>query len=1260
MQHFQETNMNQMQKKHSLPKRLFTMSVLSACLLVPAGISILPVPAFAQITTASLSGTVTDQTGAIVPNAVIKLRNSLSGDTRSGKSNNSGFFTFAGVSSGDYSVTISSPSFQQLVESGIHLDPGDSRNLPSLALKAGKSTETITVEAETDVPLDSGERSDLITAEQIKHLSVEGRDVTELFKTLPGFAIANTANGSGIASNSSYDPSQVNVNGALGSYAANGNPLEGISLKLDGADITDPGNYGAAIQNVNYDMVAEVKVQVANFGADIANGPVVVSAVTKAGGNQYHGELYTYARTYQLDSTDALAKATGSAKDPDREVYPGFNVGGPVLIPRTNFNHNKALTFFAGAEDYAQRNIYAYGGAAGALVHALVPTANMRGGNFSASELQAYLGPQLYTNSAYTQLATVPTTAKDGSTLATPGIIPTSYQDPGFQAIFNAYPMPNQVATLANPYNWQSQDFINDDLWQVLGRVDLAISQKNHLFGRYTVERGGSGEPTAIYYNPGQLNTPGGGLSSVNSQSAAANLTTVITPTLTNQLFGNFAYLDQAFVSPNPSALTNYPYQGAFTNNRHAFPQLASYNGQDGLPLAIIPDYSLGPIFSHKFAPEGGDNVTKVWGTHMATFGVYVERITNNQITAGTPTNGQIGGEYYFPGAGLTITDVDGSTPTMSGNWVANNYEGFVSSYSQTNVAPQSNMYFWNTDFFATDSWKVVPKFTLNYGLRVEHLGLWNDAHGQGVAIFNPSLITSATPASPYPGFIWHALDPSLPLSGNHSMGAFVEPRFGFAWDIKGNGSTVLRGGWGEYRAHDSYNDAAAALNFTEHSTSVTESGNGGASLAAISKLQLSPANGAIPNTNTINISGTSSAITMGDREEPLVDTYSVTLNQALPWKMNLLVGYVGNNSRFLLNNGSSQTVALDNVNAIPIGGLYKPNPTPGPCFGQVLVPLGITPTGAACSITATGAGTAQVNNYHPLNTALVQYGAIDVPNHNLFANYNGLQFGLTRQTGRLLVNVNYTYSKAMGIQGGANNGNPGNPFNIYDDYGPESFDRTQVFNASYTLEVGSPAHNRFVGQLANGWEISGITNIQSGPDIVTTTNNPGFGLNGSIGQQDLPGGTQNPGYITISNTAYLGTPDVSLQPTLTCNPHSGLGKRQFINGNCFGTPNFGQNGPYQYPYLRGPAYFNTDLSAQKSFAIKGSQNIQFRISGFNFINHALTTFTGDFPNEYQLNLTNPNGTSFNQGTPNPSLGFGTAAYSTGRRVVELMAKYNF
>jgi len=136
----------------------------------------------------------------------------------------------------------------------------------------------------------------------------------------------------------------------------------------------------------------------------------------------------------------------------------------------------------------------------------------------------------------------------------------------------------------------------------------------------------------------------------------------------------------------------------------------------------------------------------------------------------------------------------------------------------------------------------------------------------------------------------------------------------------------------------------------------------------------------------------------------------------------------------------------------------------------------------------------------------------------------------------------------------------------------------------------------------------------------------------------------------------------VSLQPTVVCDPHSGSGKGQFINGNCFGTPDLLQNGPYRLPDLRGPAFFDTDLSAQKSFKFRGEQNVQFRISAFNFINHALTTFTGDFPNQYTLNLTNPNGSNFNQGSGAnaAALGFGSAPYETGRRVIELMAKYNF
>lgn len=1222
----------------------------SGTLLVPGSLE----TAHAQVQAGSISGIVQDSTHAIIPGATVTLRNTLSGDTRTTRSNGQGFFTFAGLLSGDYSVKVSATNFQSFQADQIHLDPGDSRTLSSIILNLGNANETITVSAETNgVQLDSGERSALITAEDIKHLSVEGRDVTELFKILPGFAIKQND-----VSNAAYDPAQVSVNGALGNYSANGNPVSGVYLLLDGADITDAGNYGAALQNVNYDQVSEVKVQVSNFGAEVANGPVVVSAVTKAGGDHFHGSLYVFGRAPQLNSADALGKATKQPKSPDHEVYPGFTIGGPVLIPGTRFNHNRKLTFFAGAEDYAQRSIYAYGSAAGALVHALVPTQNMRNGNFSASELQNYLGPALYGNSAYQNISTVPTIAKDGSPIVN-GQISSSYADPGFATIFKNMPLPNSVPTLANPYNWQSTNFINNDLWEATGRVDLAMSEKNHFFGRYTVERGSSGQPGVPYYNHGELNTPGGGQSTANSESAAASLTTIFSPTATNQLFGSLAYLNFGFTSSNMSVLTAYPYQGAFANGRHPLPELGNYYDQSGLPRQLTPDYSLSPVFSKKFTPQGGDNFTKVWGKHTAVFGVFIERLIANGRGAFAPTNGSIS-SYYFPGAGSTITDLDGSVATMSGNWVTNNYEGYVGGYTQQNIQIAANEYFWNNAFFATDSWRIKPRLTINYGLRVHHLGLWNDSYGKGIAIFDPSLIASGASVSPYPGFLWHAYDHSLPLSGNHSKPFYLEPRFGAAWDIRGNGSTVLRGGWGEYRAHDSQGASGNALQVSQFTSTVSYNAS---SLKAISTRNVNPIVSPA-NSNTIGLTGAPNAfygLTKGDQEQPLTDTYSLTLNQALPLNLNLLIGYVGNNSRFLLNDGSNQTVALDNVNAIPIGGLYKPDPNPSSaCYGRVLTPTGVNPSGATCSVTAAGITTQQTNDYRPLNTGLVQYGVIHVPNHVLFANYNGLQFGLARQTGHILFNFNYTWSHALGIRGADNAGQPADPFNVWNNYGSETFDRRHIFNASYTVLVGNPLHNRLAGAFLNGWEVSGITTIQSGPDIPTTTTNPGFAASGNIGQQNLHSGAPNPNYITISNTVYLGTPDVSLQPALTCNPSEGLGSHQFINGNCFRTPNFLQNGPYRYPRLGGPAYIDNDLSVQKAFNFEKTQSIQFRLAAFNFLNLPLTSFSGNFSNEYQINLTNTAGTQFNQGVADPSLGFGTAHYKTGRRVVELSAKYTF
>ncbi len=1272
-----------MRQRRYKKEGLIRSSVLSTCLLT-SGVLGSSAPALAQVISGTITGTVQDASGAVIPGASVQLTNQATKDKRTVTSNGAGVFNLTGLPSGDFMVTVTATGFQTFTEKSIHLDPGDSRSLSNLKLAPGEATQTVTVEAEAGVPLDTGEKSDLITAEEITHLSVEGRDVTELLKTLPGFAIVQGVNGT--VTNQAADPSQVNVTGSLGSYAANGNLASGNNLKLDGADITDPGSYGAGLQNVNYDQVAEVKVQTSNFGAENSKGPIVISTVTKSGSDHFHGELYTYARTSQLDSSDALNAPTGQQKDPDHEVYPGFAIGGPVLIPGTKFNHSRALTFFAGAEDYAQHNIYAYGSSGSALIHSLIPTAAMRRGDFSQQALQDYLGPNLapasawgptvingYTvnqnsvaaNLGYGNVAQVPLFAKDGTMLVN-GQLPAAYQDKGGQYILNLFPTPNTVPTLVNPFNFQGVNYINDTLWQAIGRVDLAISQRNHFFARYSVERGHSGEPDAIYYNPPNgFNTPGGGLSTINSEGMAANLTTIVSATATNQVFANLIYLNQAFVSGNVSALSNYPYQGAFANGKTTLPELQAYNGplgSGGLPLAIIPDYTDGPIFSHKFDPEAGDNFTKVWGTHTATFGVYGTRVTNNQLAQPQNTNATNGyiSNYYQPGVGQTITDLPyggnpGANYTASGNFSTNELEGFVGGYGQTNVLPHANLYFWNVDFFANDSWRITPSLTVNLGMRFEHVGLWNDAYKAGVAVFNPALIASGAATSPYPGFLWHAIDPTLPSSGNASATLFYEPRVGFAYDILGNGKTVLRGGWGEYRGHDSYNDTYQDLNVTQNVNTVSY---GVSSLYAISQQKVNAGVTGIPFTSKFATTGPEYGVTMGDNQQPLADTYSLTLNQQLPKHMAFIASYVGDNNRFLLNGGTTSIAALDNVNSIPIGGLYKPDPlSVNGNLGRVLTPTGVNNGSSTNANVVVSAGPQQVNEYRPLNTNAVQYGDLYVTNHNLFANYNGVQLGLTRQTGRILFNVNYTFSKALGIRGAGDNdanGFPGDPFNIYNNYGNETFDRRHIFNATYTFESGRFMKNKLAGSFVNNWELSGITTFQSGASIVAIASNPGLMPIGTIG---TTGGAVS---IPVINTEYLGTPDVSLQPTVLSNPRAGLGKNQLINPAAFGLPNFLQNGQYQLPFLPEPAYFDTDLSAQKTIPLHEAQNLIFRLSAFNFVNHPLQTLSTAFNNEYQLNFTNPTGTTYAQNGSNPALGFGTFPYKTGRRVAEVSLKYNF
>jgi hypothetical protein len=265
------------------------------------------------------------------------------------------------------------------------------------------------------------------------------------------------------------------------------------------------------------------------------------------------------------------------------------------------------------------------------------------------------------------------------------------------------------------------------------------------------------------------------------------------------------------------------------------------------------------------------------------------------------------------------------------------------------------------------------------------------------------------------------------------------------------------------------------------------------------------------------------------------------------------------------------------------------------------------------------------------------------------------------KQTGRMTFTTNYTFSKLLGTRDGQTfNGNQSGSaeysYNLGSNYGVLAYDRTHIFNAAYVINLPSPVHNnKFFSGVVNGWEFSGITQWQSGPPIQPNTGaNSNPALNASYGSV-LHDGIYEP----VSNQTYLGTNATPLTVVLTCDPRTGLKSGQYFNPSCFAPPAPGQIGNIIWPYVKGPALFNSDLSLYKNFAIREKQKLQLRFEAFNFLNHPLPEFNALNNNaDISLNFANAAGhlsqTNTNANTT------GTPLYTVNRRVIEFAIKYNF
>jgi len=1079
---------------------------------------------WAQAIFATLTGIVTDPSGAVVANAKVTLRDAASGSERASVTDSQGFYTFASVPVGTYNLSVEAPGFQSYRATNIALGGGERRNV-NVSLTVGSTNQTVEVTGTADIltPVDSGEKASVLTTQQLLNYVQTGSNAAEYLKIMPGFGQQNGANNK---SNYTGQVVGINGNGDGGSqsplnnaFSYNGLPGNTLDIVADGAHVSDPGCNCDTPVNPNSDFLQEFRVQTSNFGADAQKGPMVITSVTKAGGTEFHGSGFFSARNYVLNSNDAYSNATGVKQPQDKFYYPGGSIGGPVLIPWTKFNHNHDKLFFYTGYEYFYQVLDT------GVLNATVPTQEMRQGNFCnapSGEGTIYNG----------QPAKVPTLPGGGCQM------PASLIDPGMQSLMNLYPLPN---TSGNGFNYAQAEIFNQNNQQWVVRGDYNVSDNTKVFVRYNMQRETQPFPVGLWWRQtNQVPYPSPTNGKNRSDSVTGTLTHVFSPTMTNEAVFAYTFIGFPNVFADPSkvnpANVGFKEKLLLQNASTAF-QIPSFGGSGSAGEAALifnpGGFEAGGassgLYANKYMPSVSDTLTKVFGTHTLKAGFFYEWIRNAQ-----PANNNSNGYMQFvPTNNQNFT---------TGNAYADMLEGNLSSFNQANFNRLNDISYNTVEGFIQDSWKVTPRLTVDAGLRITHFTPWSDREGFGYSTFTPSLYQGASCASAptFCGFQWHSRSSSVPLGGFPTRAIYWQPRAGLAYDLFGKGNTVIRGGWGRFYYHGG--QFTTGLDTAAGSASITVTPN------SIGNKPLYVSNPNFTNLGTLGFAGQPSApgaVDGKDDKQPYTDSYSFTISQRTPWRGLLEVGYVGNQSHDLQSTGGYGS----NLNLVPVGALFKADPVTGK--------PGTDPFNATA------------NNYRPF----LGYGDLNQATNNLFSNYNAFQMTWVHQGSRGTIQFNYTLGKSLGICCGSTlNGLAAtrDPFNLGNNYGLQPGDRRHIFNAAYSINLPSPIHdNKILAGVVNGWQLSGITQFQSGANLSAQG---GGNFNMALNGITIPGSTEK-----ISNQSILGTNAIQLNPILTCDPRANLGTNQWINSSCFSVPTHtGQNGQTVLPAIYGPAFFDS------------------------------------------------------------------------------------
>jgi hypothetical protein len=1109
----------------------------------------LPSISFAQ--NATVVGTVTDPSGAAMPNVNITIINTETGWTRSVPTNDSGQYVVPDIQIGRYMVKAEASGFKVAEQKDVLLQVGDRLRL-DFQMKVGTSSETITVEANTiAVQADSGEVSNVITSQQVSQIAVNGRSIYQLAALTPGAS------------------SQINnfVNTPVGgdaNVAFNGLRQNHNIYLLDGGEDDDRGGAGGMSIAPSTDAIAEFRALTSNYSADYGlSSAATMTMVLKSGTSRLHASAWEFNRN---DAFDAHYFFSPNKTNKLRLNVFGFNVGGPVTFGKL-YNPDKKKTFFFYNMEW--RRLIQGTPTTGQVV----PDPATYGGDFSSVSK-----PILVPSSSQVASSVLfkncpggvpPAGVVQGSPF--PGNqIPSCMIDPNSSALLTAgiFPAP----TAGNRFFGSSNTPTN--LKEEVVRIDHNFSSKFSVFGHFIAEQVSQGFAISQWSG---ANVPTVGDTFGNpSYSAVVHAAYTISPTLINEVAFNY----------NGNRINIIPFAGAGLKSLSAsdagFTGARLFSGPNNLDR--IPNIDLKGSTGTQFEISSWPWVNKAddyqirddlsWtkGAHQLKFGFSWALYKKVQDLFGTTQ-----GAYNFDG-------------TFTGNDFADYLLGTAKGYTELAVQDHG---LWNNVSWATyvqDNWRATRRLTLNLGLRwdgVPHTYEANNRMGNfypnlydpaQAATFNNfgSICGSANPITD-PGCL--AASPGLGTSPNPILAgvplylngigipgkngipkglvdnhwAAFGPRLGFAYDVTGSGKTVVRGGFGimyeRIQGNDMY-DAGPNIPFSLNVNTPGPVPMGSPSVS------LKSGTAATLPINPASITGLDRA----NYKLPASYQWSLGLQRSLSAKTVLSLTYVGNTNRFQSYRVETNLPDPSALPAIIDGASY--NTAPGLTFPG--------------------------------------FNSINMSTDQANSHYNGLQVDVNSQVGRdLYLRAFYTYSRAIDAAadtrgpGGADLSQTSNPYLGWRyDIGPSGFDRTHnaAVNFIYDIPVFRNNSSRVVKSVLGGWQISGILTFESGVPI-------DIGVAGPQEKNGLPNAKNRPdrvGSISYPNTVLSGDHAILyFDPSAFAKPTKGL---------------FGNLGHYA---VRGPGRDNWNLSLFKSFWFneeRGSR-LELRLETFNVWNH--TQFNG-------------------------------------------------